>query len=122
MHTTTLFTFLAALFLAFLSCASALPTTFERRDSTPGPRSLLGRTYLRHATVNPPPALPRAITPTETAFVGRSERFQAIQRQRVARGEHERREAAAPQLHVYPVEEKPQEVAEIQRLAAASKA
>lgn len=108
MHTTTLFTFLAALFFAFLSCASALPTTFEHSVPTPDPRSLLGRTYLRHAAVSSPPALPRAIIPTETTFVERAERFQAIQRRR----EHERREAAAPQLHSYPGEEEPQEVAE----------
>ncbi|KAG5350764.1 hypothetical protein C0989_009354 [Termitomyces sp. Mn162] len=100
------------LFYAFLSCASALPPSVEARPAVP---RLLGRTYLRHTVVTPSPALPRAVIPEENTFIGRAERFQAIQRRHGAQAADGKREAAldiraAPRLHTYPAEEEPEQV------------
>ncbi|KAF5386984.1 hypothetical protein D9615_002049 [Tricholomella constricta] len=91
MITSTLFTLLAALIISFATFTSALPTiagasanSVALKAPTPGPRSLLGRSYLRHnlALAN---VLSRVILPTVDEFSGRADRFEVLQRRRAAR-------------------------------------
>ncbi|KAF8061768.1 hypothetical protein FPV67DRAFT_1510279 [Lyophyllum atratum] len=93
--TPTLFTLLA-LFLSLFTLASAFPTSIESASArvvvakpvpAVGPRSLLGRFYLRHNLGLAPTHSSRSvILPAESdEFVGRADRFQALQRRRAAR-------------------------------------
>ncbi|KAG5642810.1 hypothetical protein DXG03_002094 [Asterophora parasitica] len=84
---------LVTIILSLIAVAGALPTAPRTPESTLilaleaptlGPRTLLGRAYLRQnlALLN---ILSKAIMPREDQFTGRSDRFEALQRRRVAR-------------------------------------
>ncbi|KAG5637915.1 hypothetical protein H0H81_002676 [Sphagnurus paluster] len=87
MITANLFTFLATLLFCCSSVAFALPTTHAEslvvKAPVAGPRSLMGRAYLRHdVAIAKPPS--RDIVYAEDEFVGRTDRFIAIQHRRAA--------------------------------------
>ncbi|KAG6817039.1 hypothetical protein H0H87_000451 [Tephrocybe sp. NHM501043] len=84
MHTTTLFAILASVFFTLLSCIAALPTAFEMKAPSAAPRSLLGRSYLRHPAVIRSKLHSRAIYPLHDGNLGRVDRFPAFLRKRTA--------------------------------------
>lgn len=96
MHTPTLFTLIFTIFLSLFTTTYALPAISDTASVRTGvivaaktpatlgpPRSLLGRTYLRHnlALSN---TLSRAVLPLDDEFSGRVDRFHARHRRRAA--------------------------------------